>query len=109
MGEEYRAAMAERNRPKVGRMARLRGEVENAEALTARLNSPAQDRIKATVDAMRALPRRTLRHSLKGRQRNKAPARLPVAILSAGLILESQGSFVFGDEIPDGFEQHVLL
>src|SRR5271155_4558095 len=47
-GEEYRAALAERNRPKVGRMARLRGEVENAEALAARLNAPTQDRIKAT-------------------------------------------------------------
>jgi hypothetical protein len=32
-GEEFRAAMAERNRSKVGRMARLRGEVEKAEAL----------------------------------------------------------------------------
>src|SRR5580692_7681510 len=52
-GEEYRAAMAERNRSKVGRMARLRGEVENAEALNPRLKAPAQDRISATVRAMR--------------------------------------------------------
>jgi plasmid replication initiation protein len=34
-GEEFRAAMQERNRSKVGRMARLRGEVEKAEALPA--------------------------------------------------------------------------
>jgi hypothetical protein len=33
-GEEFRAAMRERNRSKVGRMARLRGSVEKAEALT---------------------------------------------------------------------------
>jgi hypothetical protein len=33
-GEEFRAAMRERNRSKVGRMARLRGQVEKAEALT---------------------------------------------------------------------------
>jgi hypothetical protein len=53
-GDEYRAAMAERNRPKVGRMARLRGEVESTEALSVRLNAPAKDKIKATADAMRA-------------------------------------------------------
>lgn len=35
-------------------MARLRGEVENAEALSVRSNAAEQDRIKATVDAMRA-------------------------------------------------------
>jgi hypothetical protein len=34
-GEEFRAAMRERNQSKVGRMARLRGQVEKAEALTA--------------------------------------------------------------------------
>ena len=32
-GEQFRAAMVERNRSKVGRMARLRGEVEKAEAI----------------------------------------------------------------------------
>jgi hypothetical protein len=53
-GEEYRAAMTERNRPKVGRMARLRGEVESAEALSPRLSALAGDRINATVEAMRA-------------------------------------------------------
>jgi hypothetical protein len=30
-GEEFRVAMEERNRSKVGRMARLRGEVEKVE------------------------------------------------------------------------------
>ena len=48
-GEEFRTAMQERNRSKVGRMARLRGQVETAEA-----PSPAlQDKVAATVDAMR--------------------------------------------------------
>jgi hypothetical protein len=32
-GEEFRAALQERNRSKVGRMARLRGEVEKKEVL----------------------------------------------------------------------------
>jgi hypothetical protein len=32
-GDEFRAAMEERNRSKLGRMARLRGKVENAEAI----------------------------------------------------------------------------
>jgi hypothetical protein len=32
-GEEFRAALQERNRSKVGRMARLRGEVEKTEVL----------------------------------------------------------------------------
>ena len=32
-GDEFRAAMQERNRSKVGRMARLRGQVEKAEAV----------------------------------------------------------------------------
>lgn len=32
-GDEFRAAMEERNRSKVGRMARLRGEVERMETL----------------------------------------------------------------------------
>jgi hypothetical protein len=31
-GEEYRAALQERNRSKVGRMARLRGQVETMES-----------------------------------------------------------------------------
>jgi hypothetical protein len=35
-------------------MARLRGEVESAEPLGARLANPAQDKINATVAAMRA-------------------------------------------------------
>src|SRR5580658_42644 len=48
-GDEFRAAMQERNRSKVGRMARLRGQVETAEVPS----PPLQDKIAATVDAMR--------------------------------------------------------
>ena len=53
-GDEYRAAMAERNRPKVGRMARLRGQVETAEALSPETPSPSlPPKIQATVEFMR--------------------------------------------------------
>lgn len=53
-GDEYKAAVKERNRSKVGRMARLRGQVETAEALEVRLPSPPlQQKIEATVKAMR--------------------------------------------------------
>jgi hypothetical protein len=48
-GDEFRSAMQERNRSKVGRMARLRGQVETAEAPS----PPLQDKITATADAMR--------------------------------------------------------
>ena len=54
-GDEYRAALAERNRPKVGRMARLRGQVENAD-----ISSPSPTphalpaKVAATVEAMRS-------------------------------------------------------
>jgi hypothetical protein len=49
-GDEFRAAMQERNRSKVGRMARLRGQVETAE-----IPSPSlPDKVAATVDAMRS-------------------------------------------------------
>ena len=52
--EEYRAASEERNRSKVGRMARLRGQVEMAGVgASATLPLPLQDKIKATVDFMR--------------------------------------------------------
>jgi Initiator Replication protein len=52
-GDEFRAALQERNRSKVGRMARLRGEVEKAEPLVV-LPSPAlSSKVQATVDAMR--------------------------------------------------------
>ena len=54
-GDEYRAAVEERNRSKVGRMARLRGQVETAEPLAVgMLSQPAQEKIKRTVEAMRA-------------------------------------------------------
>src|ERR1017187_1197399 len=49
-GDEFRAAMQERNRSKVGRMARLRGQVETAEPPS----PPLPDKVTATVDAMRS-------------------------------------------------------
>jgi hypothetical protein len=49
-GDEFRAAMQERNRSKVGRMARLRGQVETAEAPS----PPLPDKVTATVEAMRS-------------------------------------------------------
>jgi hypothetical protein len=55
-GDEFRVAMQERNRSKVGRMARLRGQVELAEPLGSKDPSSAtslQQQIDATVDAMR--------------------------------------------------------
>ena len=48
-GDEFRAAVQERNRSKVGRLARLRGEVEKMEVLKT-LPSP---KVQATADAMR--------------------------------------------------------
>jgi Initiator Replication protein len=54
-GDEYRAALEERNRSKVGRMARLKGQVETAEAFeSATRPSPLPDKIRKTVEAMRA-------------------------------------------------------
>jgi hypothetical protein len=53
-GEEFKSAIEERNRSKVGRMARLRGQVETAEALAPQLPSPPlQEKVAATVAAMR--------------------------------------------------------
>jgi hypothetical protein len=53
-GDEFRSAMQERNRSKVGRMARLRGQVEVAEALNPRGPSPSiSDKVQATVEFMR--------------------------------------------------------
>ena len=49
-GDEFRTAMEERNRSKVGRMARLRGRVETA---TPHPSSPLQQKIDSTVQAMR--------------------------------------------------------
>jgi Initiator Replication protein len=48
-GDDFRAAIQERNRSKVGRMARLRGEVEKVEVL----NTLPSPKVQATVDAMR--------------------------------------------------------
>lgn len=54
-GDEFRTAIEERNRSKVGRMARLRGLEETAEAPAPQIPSPPlQEKIEATVDAMRA-------------------------------------------------------
>ena len=55
-GDEFRAAMQERNRSKVGRMARLRGHVEMTEPFRPEPPSPStslQEKIDATVNAMR--------------------------------------------------------
>ena len=55
---EFREAMQERNRSKVGRMARLRGQVETAEVIAPNVSapspsSPLKSKIQATVDHMR--------------------------------------------------------
>jgi plasmid replication initiation protein len=52
-GDEFRAAIEERNRSKLGRMARLRGEVEKAEPLQTRPSPALTHKMRATVDAMR--------------------------------------------------------
>ena len=52
-GDEFRSSIQERNRSKVGRMARLRGEVEKIEALQGLPSPSLQEKIQATVDAMR--------------------------------------------------------
>ena len=51
-GEEFRASVDERNRSKVGRMSRLRGQLETAQAAEPPSSAPP-DRIEATVRAMR--------------------------------------------------------
>ena len=68
-GDEFRTAIEERNRSKVGRMARLRGQVEMAEALAPQLPSPSlREKIDATVEAMRAsgAPEADIETFLKG-------------------------------------------
>jgi plasmid replication initiation protein len=54
-GDEFREALQERNRSKVGRMARLRGQTELAEAVMPAAPSPSSPdaKIQATVDHMR--------------------------------------------------------
>jgi hypothetical protein len=52
-GDEYRAAVQERNRSKVGRLARLRGEVDKTEPLAALPYPTLSAKASATVDAMR--------------------------------------------------------
>lgn len=51
-GDEFRASVEERNRSKVGRMSRLRGQVETAHPAEP-TSSARRDRIEATVRAMR--------------------------------------------------------
>jgi hypothetical protein len=51
-GDEFRVAVDERNRSKVGRMSRLRGQLETAQATEPPSSAPP-DRIEATVRAMR--------------------------------------------------------
>jgi hypothetical protein len=53
--EELKSAYQELNQPKVGRMARLRGEVVSTETTQGQLPSPShREKIDATVEAMRA-------------------------------------------------------
>jgi hypothetical protein len=52
-GEDFRASIEERNRSKVGRMARLRGQVETAEPIASMLPLPLQEKVQKTVEFMR--------------------------------------------------------
>jgi hypothetical protein len=53
-GNEFREAMLERNRTKLGRMARLRGVVETIGTMTPPALKPLRDeRVERTVQAMR--------------------------------------------------------
>ncbi|MGC1687307.1 MAG: hypothetical protein WA734_16900, partial [Candidatus Acidiferrales bacterium] len=52
-GDEFRAAMQERSRSKVGRMARLRGEVEKTEPLVVLPSPTLSSKVTATVAEMR--------------------------------------------------------
>jgi len=53
-GEEFREAVQERNRSKVGRMARLRGQVELVAASETLVSQPGlQEKIDRTAEAMR--------------------------------------------------------
>ena len=53
-GEEFRVAVQERNRSKVGRMARLRGQVELVAASETLVSQPGlQEKIDRTAEAMR--------------------------------------------------------
>jgi hypothetical protein len=52
-GDDFRASIEERNRSKLGRMARLRGQVETAEPIAPMLPLPLQEKINKTVEFMR--------------------------------------------------------
>jgi hypothetical protein len=54
IGASFREAMQERNRSKVGRMARLKGQVERTEAPLRSISSPApSEKVRATADVLR--------------------------------------------------------
>ena len=52
-GDDFRASIEERNRSKVGRMARLRGQVESMVPNLSMLPLPLQEKINKTVEFMR--------------------------------------------------------
>jgi hypothetical protein len=52
-GEEFRTAMQERNRSKVGRMARLKGQVEKVEALEDERIAAAHEELADKLAGMR--------------------------------------------------------
>jgi len=52
-GEDFRAAIDERNRSKVGRMARLRGQVETTVPATTLIALPLPEKVEKTVHEMR--------------------------------------------------------
>ena len=54
-GDEFRSAVAERNRSKVGRMARLREQVDSVDIVNALAAEPStKSSVQKTVEAMRA-------------------------------------------------------
>jgi hypothetical protein len=84
-GAEYRAAVDERNRSKVGRMARLRGEVEKTEALQiSLLPATPREKIDRTVEAMRRGCARGRHRSLH--KRTGGLRRQPAALALAGFV-----------------------
>jgi hypothetical protein len=52
-GEEFQVTMRERNRSKVGRMARLRGEVDKVEALEREQEAAAHSELAESLAEMR--------------------------------------------------------
>jgi hypothetical protein len=52
-GEEFQVAMRERNRSKVGRMARLRGEVDKVDALEGEQEGATHSELAERLEEMR--------------------------------------------------------